>query len=300
MGRLKPVALARALPLAAAVATLLPAAALAADFLPPPPMMPPPPPVEVGGGWYLRGDVGVGLMELRKTVAVDVSSPPMPYEYATVQDHIGDQVFVGGGVGYQFNPWLRGDLTGEYRTYSDWKFIAEDKTGGASGGYNLTTGKFASVVGLANLYVDLGTWHGVTPFVGGGVGVVNHMFSSVTDQGLGLYTGGAAGQAGGFGYAPRKDQTNLAWALHAGLGYAVSPNLKLELGYRYLNMGDVKTGVVDCLPSCNPSLKTIYKLKEVESHDFKVGMRWMLGGPVAVPVAYEPPPPPPPPLVRKY
>lgn len=300
MGRCKPVGLARALPLAAAVATLLPAAAFAADFLPPPPMMPPPPPVEVGGGWYLRGDVGVGLMELRKTVAVDVSTPPSPYYYDKVQDHIGDQVFVGAGVGYQFNPWLRGDLTGEYRTYSDWKFIAEDKSNGATGYYNYASGKFASVVGLANLYVDLGTWYGVTPFVGAGVGVAHHMFSSVTDQGLGLATGGAAGVAGGFGYGPAHDKTNLAWALHAGLGYAVTPNLKLELGYRYLNMGDAKTGVVSCLPSCAPAnFKTVYKVTDIESHDFKIGMRWMLGGPVAAPVAYEPPPPPPP-LVRKY
>ena len=297
MGRLKPVALARALPLAAAIATLLPAAAFAADFLPPAPMMPPPPPVEVGGGWYLRGDVGVGLMELRKTVAVDASSPSAAYDYNRVQDHISDQVFVGGGVGYQFNPWLRADLTGEYRTHSDWRFIAEDRTDGASGGYNLTTGKFASVVGLANLYVDAGTWYGVTPYVGAGVGVAHHMFNSVTDQGLGTYVGG-------FGYGPQKDRTNLAWALHAGLSYAVTPNLKLDFGYRYLNMGEARTGVVGCLPECNPSLKTIYKVTDIQSHDFKIGMRWMLGGPVVAeaPAYYEPPPPPmpAPPLVRKY
>lgn len=298
MGRFKPVALARALPLAAAVATLLPAAAFAADFLPPPPMMPPPPPIEVGGGWYLRGDVGVGLMELRKTVAVDVSTPAAPYDYNRIQDNVGDQVFVGGGVGYQFNAWLRGDVTGEYRTLTDWRFVAEDRTGGAKGGYNLTTGKFASVVGLANAYFDLGTWYGVTPFVGAGVGVAHHMFGSVTDQGLGKYVGG-------FGYGGAQDKTNLAWALHAGLGYAVSPNLKLELGYRYLNMGDARTGVVGCQPACAGNLKTVYKVTELESHDFKIGMRWMLGGPVvAAPAYYEPPPPPPPmappPLVRKY
>ena len=42
----------------------------------------------------------------------------------------------------------------------------------------------------------------------------------------------------------------------------------------------------------------IYRAKELESHDIKLGMRWMLGGPVVTPVAaYEPPPPP---LVRKY
>ena len=56
----------------------------------------------------------------------------------------------------------------------------------------------------------------------------------------------------------------------AGVGYTVNPRLKLELGYRYLNMG------------------TIFK---VSSHDFRLGMRWLFN---------DLPPPPPLPLIRKY
>jgi opacity protein-like surface antigen len=293
MGRCKPLALARIFTLAAGVG--VPGLVQAADLLPPPPMPMPPPPVEVGGGWYLRGDVGVGLTDLRKTIAADVSSPPMPYDYASIQDTVGDQIFVGAGVGYQFNPWLRFDVTGEYRSQAEWKFLAEDHTGGsATGGYNVTSGKFSSVVALANGYIDLGTWYGVTPFVGAGVGVAHHMFGPVMDQGFGTY-------AGGIGHGPEKDKTNFAWAAHAGLSYAVSPNLKLEVAYRYLNMGTAETGVVGCLPSC--ALRTVYKAKDLESQDFKIGMRWMLGGPAIIPapapIAYEPPPPPAP-IVRKY
>jgi opacity protein-like surface antigen len=287
MGRCKPLALARILTLAASVG--VPGLAHAADLLPPPPPPLPPPPVDVGGGWYLRGDVGVGILDLRKTVVEDVSTPPIPYNYSAIQDHVGDQVFVGVGVGYQFNPWLRFDLTGEYRTKAEWRFVAEDLSYGTRGGYNLTAGKFSSVVALANGYVDLGNWYGVTPFIGAGVGFAHHMFGAVTDQGLGTYSGG-------FGYGGSKDKTNFAWAAHAGLGYAVTPNVKLELAYRYLNMGEAETGVVGCLPSC--ALKTVYRAKDLESHDIKLGMRWLLGGPVVAPVAaYEPPPPP---LVRKY
>jgi opacity protein-like surface antigen len=260
----------------------------AADLLPPPPM---PEPVEFDtSGWYLRGDVGVGLLDFRRTDAFDRSSPPAPYDYARIQDHIGDQVFVGAGVGYQFNSWLRFDVTGEYRTQTDWRFVAEDRTGGAAGGFDLLTGKFSSVVGLANVYFDLGHWYGFTPFIGGGVGVAHHMFGSVTDEGLGLYTGGASGVAGGFGYAAPRDKTNFAWALHAGVGYDVSPNLKLEVAYRYLNMGDVRTGTVACIPGCG--LLTDYRLREVQSHDFKIGMRWMFAEPAPAPEM--------PPLIRKY
>ncbi|MBK3394977.1 MULTISPECIES: outer membrane beta-barrel protein [Methylobacterium] len=290
MGRSKPLALARIFTLAASVAA--PGLVHAADLLPPPPMPLPPPPVEIGGSWYLRGDVGVGILDLRKTVVEDVSTPRVPYKYTAIEDHVGDQAFVGVGVGYQYNPWLRFDVTGEYRTQAEWRFLAEDRSYDTRGGYNLTTGKFSSVVGLANGYVDLGNWYGITPFVGAGVGFAHHMFGSVTDQGQGTY-------AGGLGYGRAKDKTNFAWAAHAGLSYAVTPNLKLELAYRYLNMGEAETGVVGCLPSC--ALKTVYRAKELESHDIKLGMRWMFGAPV-VTAAYEPPPPPMPmaPLVRKY
>jgi opacity protein-like surface antigen len=263
----------------------------AADLLPPPPMMPEP--VEFGGDWYLRGDVGVGMLNFDKTIARDVSSPSVPYNYRKIEDRIGDQVFVGGGIGYQVNSWLRFDVTGEYRTKADWTFTAQDLDSRPVG-YNLTKGHFSSAVGLANAYIDLGTWHGITPFIGAGIGVAHHMFDSVSDQGLGAYTGGAAGTAGGFGIGRPKDTTELAWAVHAGVGYDVSHNLKLELAYRYLNMGSAETGVISCLPACPPAnLKTAYKLKEVESHDFKIGMRWLLAGPVGY--AHEPAP-----LMRRY
>ena len=67
MGTIKSIALAGLV----AVATSAPA--LAADLLPPPPPMPVPVQiVEVGSGWYLRGDVGVGSQEIGKVEGADV------------------------------------------------------------------------------------------------------------------------------------------------------------------------------------------------------------------------------------
>ena len=34
---------------------------------------------------------------------------------------MGDQTFGGVGVGYQFNHWLRADITGEYRTEATYR-----------------------------------------------------------------------------------------------------------------------------------------------------------------------------------
>jgi opacity protein-like surface antigen len=277
MGSLKSIALAGVFAIGAS------ASSLAADLLPPPPVAYPPPPVEVGGGWYLRGDVGVGIVDFEKFEGVNTGIAAPVGGYFTEQDSIEDQVFVGVGAGYQFNQWLRFDLTGEYRTSTAFKIIERDMNVVPTG-YNKVDGKLGSVVGLANVYFDLGTWHGITPFVGGGVGFVHHRMHGIADYGFG-------GAAGGIGWAPDKSTTNLAWAVHAGLGYDVTPNLKLEAGYRYLNMGDAESGVVTCNAVCTAP---VYKLKEIDSHDIKIGMRWLL----ASPVAYAPPPPPP--LIRKY
>lgn len=262
----------------------------AADLLPPPPPMPEAPMHDtVGGGWYLRGDVGVGMTDYDRT-QVTTLTPGFPTTgYIARQKQLNDQVFFGAGLGYEFSSWLRFDATGEYRTKSSWRYLEQDTNFGP-GNFNLTTGHMSSAVGLANAYVDLGTWYGFSPFIGGGVGVAYHMFKGVTDLGQGGYVGG-------IGYAGEKDTTSLAWALHAGIGYMISPSVKLELAYRYLNMGDAKAGTVVCqggAATCGtPALQTAYKLRDIESHDFKLGMRWVLGGPSAP--AYEPAP-----LIRKY
>ena len=45
-----------------------------------------------------------------------------------------------------------------------------------------------------------------------------------------------------FVYAADNGKWNFAWALHAGVGYKVSPNVTIELAYSYMNLGDATTG----------------------------------------------------------
>lgn len=284
-----------ALLLAALVAIGASASARAADLLPPPPMMEPPPPPPDFGGWYLRGDVGAGITELsdfRSTLG-----NPLPFvqsapslDYAT----IGDQALIGAGVGYQFNNWFRFDVTGEYRTaanyssrgsYTDWWSAPGAGPCGWTRCYDLYGGQVRSAVFLANAYFDLGTWYGITPFVGGGVGLASHWFDNFSDFGP---------QTGGYGYAPSSSQANFAWAVMAGLGYNVTPNLKLELGYRYLDMGNVKTGAISCQGGNVCAME--HHRFDLASHDIRLGFRYALGGIGPGPVLM----PPPGPLVRKY
>jgi opacity protein-like surface antigen len=279
MGSLKKLALA-----GAAVIVTAPAA-LAADMqLMPPPA---PPPVECcGSGWYLRGDIGVSA-EFSNTFHED-GLVPAP----TGVQNAGNGFETGGlfrlGVGYQFTPWFRADITGEFRTPATWSSFDITNSGGTLIPEHVTLHK-SEVVALANVYADLGTWWCVTPFVGAGAGFAGVKFANFQETAiasLNPVTGANLINANNF--AADQTQWNFAWALHAGLSYKVTPGFSVELAYRYLNMGNGQSGAI--IGFLNNPQNTVFHIDNITSQDFTLGLRWMLQ-PEAPPPAY--------PLVRK-
>ena len=293
MSSLKTLAVAGAVAMVAATAGLSTTAS-AADLMPPPMVAPPPPPIADGmSGLYLRGDVGVGAMS-SSTMKSRITDTTVNYSGSMPiivdKANFGDQAFAGVGVGYQFNNFLRVDLTGEYRTASQFSgvvsFADPAKTTCISGRcYDNYTASIRSGVFLANAYADLGNWRGFSPFLGAGVGFANHKVSGLRDTGV--------QPAGGFGMAPDVSKTSFAWALMAGVGYDVTRNLKMEMGYRYLNMGNVDSGVISC-QNVTICPKEVQKYS-LQSHDIKIGFRYMLNDDAPAPMAYAPGP-----VVRKY
>jgi opacity protein-like surface antigen len=265
----------------AGAAAMMSTAALAADF---PPAMPPPLPVAqpapaAESGWYLRGDVGVGVQKFQTFDHFQTNSVFVwPASWAIVQNHMEDTAFFDFGVGYQFNSWLRFDFIGEHRNSAKFKVLGsyhEFCPGGVSC-FDLYDGSHGAEVFLANAYLDLGTWWCLTPFVGAGLGGAYNTVSTVTD--IGFISNGTTG----FGYSSADlSGWNFAWAAHAGLAYNVSSNLKLEFAYRFLSLGSVRTPVVNCssngcqvTPNSGPA--AYYTLTNFDSQDFKLGLRWML------------------------
>ena len=100
-----------------------------------------------------------------------------------------------------------------------------------------TTRSLGTVLFMANGYVDLGTWYGVTPFVGGGIGAAFHNFTNLADYGIGV---------AGIGAARDTNITNFSWAVMADVAFNVTPNFKVELGYRYLDMGRITSNPIYC------------------------------------------------------
>jgi opacity protein-like surface antigen len=279
----------------------------AADLLPPAPPMEPAPMIGPEfNGWYLRGDVGIAV----QTSSVNLSVNPNPL-IGTPGDAFNSfynpTMSASGlfdvGVGYQINNWLRTDATIEYRGGSHLQGV--EQVGIPSLGYqnaDFYRADTSSIIGLINGYVDLGTWYGVTPFVGAGVGFSDNRLSGLTDAGGFTYPGNGAGFPTG-GYFSDHSQTELAWALMAGLDFNVTQNLKLELGYRYLDYGKFKSGASHCfngtaanggfsVANCGGSANYL-STKDMASSDFRLGLRWAFAD---TPV-YAPEPAP---LVRKY
>jgi opacity protein-like surface antigen len=328
MGSLKALTLAGGVALAAATAAH--AADLPAPLPPPAPMAP----VMEFSGWYLRGDVGLGANKNPKlrTSPDPLAGQTAGYcggvdpvtgnqdcysglagTYGFRNPTLSNSTFVDLGIGYQLNQWLRADATLEWRGGAHLQAADQMNVGGTytqyfadgtnSGGQpysqslrNFYRGNVSSIVGLVNGYVDLGTFWGVTPYIGAGVGVAHNRLSGLTDQGFN-YTGlngatGAGWPTGGYFRDGKK--TNFAWALMAGLSYSVTQNLKLEVGYRYMNLGKMTSGQSQCFnpdgsiggAGCNWRVSS----SKLESQDVRIGMRWMLGETAApAPVAYFPP-----------
>jgi opacity protein-like surface antigen len=262
MGSLKSIVFAGA----AIVATL---PAFAADL---PPIMghraPGPAMEDFAGGWYLRGDIGVGMTRAKQLEYLP--NPANVNDFAIEHSALGDSTFIGGGIGYQFSQWLRFDGTAEYRSKSNMFAYGSYTTfcpvGICQDVYN---GSVNSWVFMANAYVDLGTWWCLTPFIGAGIGVAANTFEDLSDFGP---------QTGGRGVAPSHTNWDLAWALHAGVTYTYSSNLKFELAYRYLNYGDASASI-NCIGGCAPDT---YRFRDLESHDVKLGIRWYIPEPSPV------------------
>ena len=269
-------------------------AAGAADL---PPIMQPRPmaPVQVEeftGGWYLRGDIGAGVQQFTEFDHTQTNAAFVwPASWRIDQKDAGDAFFIGGGIGYQWNSWLRFDATAEYRAKSQFTAIGS-YTEFCPGGrcFDRYEGNHSALVLMANAYVDLGTWWCLTPFIGAGAGMARHTFSGLTD--VGYISDGTTG----FGYASTEtSQWKFAWALHAGVAYNVNQNFKVEFAYRYINFGNINTSIIDCASAgcaTGGGPTAFYTLRNFDSQDFKLGMRWMLTPDVQQPMYM-------PPLVRK-
>jgi opacity protein-like surface antigen len=289
--------------------------ASAADFggrhhAPPPPPVPVATPIVEASGWYLRGDIGVGHQSMKPKLE-DSRFPTTPV--VNTFDFSQSKVpFAGIGAGYQWNSWLRTDVTAEYRFRSDYSFTDKScQTNNALGAFvsgvpgvpcnitpgfngvdrrNYYNGRITSAVVMFNAYLDLGNWSGFTPYIGAGVGYASNTVARSTDIGINnSYAAGVLTGVSSSGLVTFKDRTqgSVAYALMAGVGYDLSPSAKLDLGYRYINLGKVRQYVFDCTggPGVAGTCGDYLNHTRIHAHEFRLGLRYMFGGATQVAAA---------------
>lgn len=310
---------ARARVLSAVAGAFCACRAFAADapFFPAPEPAPVNQPVEFGSGWYLRGDVGYE----------NTNAPVITTDFTRLIGRM-ENATGGIGVGFQYNDWFRTDLTldrsvyrlqgpqgsiycpygtlvnvtvpdpfnpGKTRIIEGYRYDpAETCTPIVDGHINRTSL-------LANAYLDLGAWYGVTPYVGAGVGVSYLQTNSSVnyyENANGALWAPNLGVNGStktwwaacptpqipdgvclvdvnsqFPFAqinPNSHQSRktykFAWNLMAGISYSISQNLKLDLHYRLLGIGDF-TGLPGVLTGSGAATKYLL------SQEVRLGFR---------------------------
>lgn len=211
-------------------------------------------PVEVGSGWYLRGDLA--YLPERDYDDIDFSFIGGPASGSYSNDE--EPVFASIGAGYHFNDYLRAELNIGYLPGQEVSGSYDDGT--IAGATSIANHAWTAMV---NGYIDLGTYVGLTPYIGAGIGLFqsNHKLSASYSD--------AGNPADDFILSNKDTNYSFAYTLNAGLAYQLSKNLLIDVGYQYLSAPDAEYQTMESLSS--------YPIaKGLDYHQIKVGLRYDL------------------------
>jgi opacity protein-like surface antigen len=230
------------------------APAAAADLYEPP-VVPAPvyQPVQTGG-WYIRGDIDYHKPQWRGADYITYGAPGGGGSFDSGELKGGFSL--GGGVGYQVTNHFRTDFTADY-----W-FKSKFKGGTACGTCtSAEVSKLSALLLMANAYVDIGTWNGITPYVGAGIGGAHIKWDTVYDP-----TPGAIERN------PGSSNWRFAYALMAGASYCLTNNIDVDVGYRFTHIQGGRMFEFDPTSS-GPGFD-----KGMNVHEVRAGLRYNFGG----------------------
>ena len=167
-------------------------------------------PADTGFKPYVSVFAGVSFLNPVNTV-YDYKSTP--YSVKTNTGYL-----LGGAIGVKWNAMLRTEIE---LSHSSWNANSYNYDGGALA---LASGPISATYLLGNVWVDIPTQSAFIPYVGGGLGIgwawADVSFNNA-DYGYG---------SGGSG---------LAYQLGAGVKFAVSDHVDIDLGYRFKGLSNI-------------------------------------------------------------
>jgi opacity protein-like surface antigen len=244
---LAPAALAQQAPSPPAPApTPPPAQTPPAPGYPPPPYYPPPgyrpyPPMPLSfikPGLYLRLDGGGAFSANTDFKDTNFATPTLGVGNRLTGDS-GSSVLGDVGIGARFLPFFRADVTASYMP--SLRFNGGDNLGTGS----VNTAKIRSGVVLVNAYFDfpvLTVFGPLQPYFDVGIGAARNKIGTMTSTFIG---GSLAGHT----------ETDVAGSLGVGVGIPLGNNILLDLAYKFIDLGEVRTGPVvsATFPGTGPS-----------------------------------------------
>ena len=225
---------------------------------------------------YVRGDIGGAF----GTDTTFKNLPALPGGAGSTQPStLGNSIMYGGGVGVRFNPMFRSDIT-----VDGIRRLNIEGTNARAGGVT-SSAHVGSVVGLVNGYFDLnGMWPNIfgrfQPYIDAGVGIARNDLSRTSFALNGVSTSVTSHAV-----------TQFAWGAGAGVAYAIRPGLLVDIGYKYLDLGEMHSGTT--FLAGGVGVNTPRMVADLKVHTVMAGLRWEFG-PAPAPVAAPAPPPPPP------
>jgi len=212
----------------------------------------------IAGPCYLRGDVGYGWSRTSGAEYVGNGTDPN-----VRNSEIGNSGIYEAGIGCgSGSRGLRGDVTVGFRPGQDFTGDVDIVIVNVPLDPPIKT-TIDSYTVMVNGYYDFGSFRGFVPYVGAGVGVAMHDMDYVHIN----HWGSPNPQHG-------DTKVDLAWSLMAGVGYQISSNAVLDIGYRYTDLGSAHSSQGDIVQSINPKLV----VDDITSHEIKVGLRYHFGG----------------------
>jgi outer membrane protein OmpA-like peptidoglycan-associated protein len=237
----------------------------------------------VGGG-YFRADVGYSWS--RKLTGERGLGGP--FGDSAGRSYIG-QIGFGGFI----DP-IRVDITGAYRGSYAYDAGGRGQVGPLVAP-NVARAKVDNYTVMFNAYFDIPTdtipnvisGTGLRPYVGAGIGWARNIIGT-------RYVFNSRGS----GFERGARNSDLAWSVMAGVALYVTRNIQLDIGYRYIDFGDIRT-------SGQTTFGTFPRSEaNFRAHEATVGLRFSFAEPIATQqretettttTQQTPPPPPPPP-----
>jgi len=196
----------------------------------------PPALAQSAGTLYVRGDLGVA-----GTTGADIRNANQPIvtplnNVPGIDGHVSDlgsAWLFGIGAGLYILSNVRADVVYAYR---DGFKLEEGDQGLPS---NRFIADLASHSVMASAYWDFPFMRGSTAFVGFGLGWANVSMSNLSSDAWSAIA--TAQGATGLPVAPGGRSDNFAWQIGTGMAFPITSRMQLEIFYRYLDAGRIRT-----------------------------------------------------------